>query len=147
MINSLVFKKLNNLEFQELTNNNIFLFETIGQLREFYEEFEKLMKDINSNDILYESDNKIIKIDESTKCRGFTAIYWIDNIQRFIFTLEPLSILSMSSYYDLWFIETKENEFWNSFAFTSYKNYDKYKTNEDIYNFVCKTKYSCGICK
>lgn len=142
MINSLVFKKLNYIEFSELTLNNIFIFDTIRHLRSFYKEFEKLIKDVKYKNILYSTNNHIkeIKIYECNKCRGFTVVYRVDDTQRFIFTLEPMSILSMTSYNDLWFV-SKENNKWDIFNFTDYENYESYKTNEDIYKFVCASRY------
>lgn len=142
MINGLIFKKLDNIEFAELTQNNIFIFDTIRHLRSFYKEFEKLIKDIEYKNILYSTEDKIkeINIYECNKCRGFTAIYKVNNIQKFIFTLEPLSVMSMTSYNDLWFVG-KENRKWNIFAFTDYENYESYKNNEDVYKFVCASRY------
>jgi hypothetical protein len=141
MIDSLKFKKFN-LEFLELTTNTILLFDNIENLREFYKEFENLITDIEYNNILYSTKDDIEKIEvcECSKCRGFTAIYKINNTQRFIFTLEPMSILTMTNYHDLWFVK-KDKSNWSKFAFTDYKNYENFKNNEDIYKFVCESRY------
>lgn len=147
-MNSLVFSRFNNITFSELTNNNIFLFDTLESLREVYIEFEKLMKDLNYEHIRYATNNeeKDVKIINTVKCRRYTTIYRINDNQRIIFTVEPMSILTMTNYKDLWFINKQDNR-WFNFAFTDYANFETYKTNEEIYKFVCQSKYSCGLCK
>lgn len=141
MINGLVFKKLKNVEFSKLTMNNVFIFDTLENLRMFYGEFEKLIHDLNNEDVLYSTINgvKNIEIYECLKCRGFTAIYKINNIQRFIFTLEPMSILTMKSVDDLWLISLTNNK-WDILKCSDYENFKNY-SNEDMYKFVCASRY------
>lgn len=141
MINSLIFKRLDNIEFSKLTMNNVFIFDTIDNLRIFYGEFEKLIKDLNTEDVLYSTINGVKNIDiyECLKCKGFTAIYKINNLQRFIFTLEPMSILTINSIEELWLVSIINNE-WDIFKCSDYDNFKNY-SSEDIYKFVCASRY------
>lgn len=144
MIEFLKFKKLNNIELKELTNNTIIMFKTKECLQGVKEEFQKLIKDINYKDIEITFSQNSCRHIEDVVCRDLTGIYNIDNNnQRIIMTVEPISILSMRDINDLWFID-RNNGDWDCWDFSSYGNFKNYTNSLDIYKFVCATEYGCG---
>jgi hypothetical protein len=145
MIEFLKFKRLNNIELTELTNNTIIMFKTKKCLAEFINEFEKLIKDINYEEIDIKFSNNSCKHIDGVICRDLAGIYNVDNNnQRIIMTVEPISVLSMKDMNDLWFID-KNNGNWDCWDFCSYTNFKNYTNSLDIYKFVCMSEYGCGI--
>ena len=143
MISHLFLKKFN-IEFLELTNNTIVLFDTKETLKEFLSEFENIINNNNYKEIQFLTNNKnTINIEKIINCRDITGIYTINNSQRFIFTVELISIFGIEQIEDLWFINKKKNK-WICYAFNQYEGYENYRTKEQIYQFVCKSKY--GLC-
>jgi hypothetical protein len=150
MIDNLKFEKLNGIELIDLTNNTIVLFSTKESLLEFKNEFEKLIENSNYEFVSFSTDDgkENIDIKKIVICRDISGIYNVNNNeQRFILTIEPISMLTIKDIHDLWFVDKTENGIWYCFAFTSYKDYENYTSNEQIYQFVCESKYGCGVKK
>jgi hypothetical protein len=147
MIDYLKFKKFNDIELTELTENTIIIFKDRESLYCFRKEFEKLLEDINYKDIIIKG-NDSNNIELQIICRDITAIYNINNKQRIILTVEPISVLLMKDINDLWFIDKTENDIWDCWDFSRYVNFKNYTTTLDIYKFICISEYGCGAnCK
>jgi hypothetical protein len=148
MINYLKFENLNGLELIDLTNNTIIVFNTREALKYFKAEFEMLMSNTDYEKVAYSTDNyeSNIKIDKTVVCRDISGIYHINQEeQRIILTVEPISTLAIDNHDDLWFVDRYDDNSWISVNFTEYNNHEVYIRKEDVYKFICESKYGCVV--
>lgn len=139
--------------FTELTDNTLVLFNNSNLLYKFSVEFDKIIAEINHNkeneDVLWDiGDEKECYIKRILSYKA-THIYDVNNgEQRIILSVEPTIILTMKDMYDLWFVDSNnENEisFWSLVEFKGYGGEHEMKKYSviEIYKDVCGGRFGC----
>jgi hypothetical protein len=151
MITYINFKKLDNSELAELTNNTVILFNNRKYLYEFLKEMEYLIQETTLNgeceNIDYtlankESENVEIQLELHY---DHLARFDIDNgEQKITFSTELSSALMIQNLKDLWFVNKDDEGEWDVYALTHFEGYEKYEKNiPKLIKAIAQGKFGC----
>lgn len=154
MLYAFSFPKISKCEFVDLTKNTIILFSNRKLLKKIGGAFQNfLVSDMTKNDdeidCYYETskDNEELNIKPKVIYRD-TYIYDVNNgEQSIILTIEPIAILSLKDKWDLWFVDSDNNDEIKFWPLTDFKGYNSHgledHTAMDIYEYTVNGRFGC----